>query len=127
MFLAMLTIEKAMHARIWFCSYSYGALVDSRLARQRSASKEIVVNNKHKLRLSFFFQMVYHKCDIYKKRFLRPAHRDRHMRTHTGEKPFFLPSMWEKVFSPAFVNPACRDTWKKEVFINNLTLDITLH
>ena len=88
MFLAMLTIEKTMHARIWFCSYSYGALVDSRLARQRSASKEIVVNNKHKLRLSFFFQMVYHKCLLCSKRFLRHAHRDRHMKTHTDRKPF---------------------------------------
>ena len=84
----MLTIEKAMHACMWFCSYSYGALVDRRLALQRCASKGIVVNNKHKLRLSFFFQLVYHKCLLCSKRFLRHSHRDRHMRSHTDEKPF---------------------------------------
>ena len=104
MLLAMLTVKKAMHACMWFCSYSYGALVDSSLGRRSSAiksailnnealpktftGKEIVVNNKHKLRFSFFFQMVYHKCYYCNKRFLPPSHRDRHIMTHTGEKPF---------------------------------------
>ena len=104
MLLAMLTMKKAMHACMWVCSYSYGALVDSSLGSRSSAiksailnnealpktftGKEVVVNNKHKLRLSFFFQMVYHKCTFCYKRFLRPSVRDRHERTHTGEKPF---------------------------------------
>ena len=78
-------------------------MVDSRLGCQSSSIKNTIlnnealpktltrkeiVNNKQKLRLSIFFQMVYHKCSFCYKRILHPAHRDRHMRTHAGEKPF---------------------------------------
>ena len=87
-------------------------MVDSRLGCQSSAiksailnnealpktltSKEIVVNNKQKLRLSFFLQMISHKCKVcYNKRFPHPAHRDRHIRTHTGKKPFPCKECWK--------------------------------
>ena len=99
MLLAMLTMKKVMHACMWFCSYSYGALgrwssaiksaiLNNEALPKTFTGKEIVVNNKHKLRLSFFFQMVYHKCEVCWRRFVRPSHSDRHVRTHTGEKPF---------------------------------------
>ena len=71
------------------------AILNNEALPKTLRSKEIVVNNKQKLRLSFFLQMISHKCKVCYKRFPHPAHRDRHIRTHTGKKPFPCQECWK--------------------------------